>query len=200
MRFIIPLLPSLLVSLFSSAQKNLAEEESAICLFYCIEPRFPGGDHALKNFIANNFRTPDSYLDTVSTDGEKKMKIKFQITEKGKACCFEPIQSISPEVDSEAIRVLLLMPKWEPLIDKGKFKNSHHILPITILVETDTTQDCFDTLFVTKYTTTPATAIKLPHKANHPVEIKRNNQIARESITGTGNNHILKGKSFVPNF
>jgi hypothetical protein len=51
-----------------------------------------------------------------------------------------------------------------------------------------------------KYTPTPTTAIKLPHNANQPVEINKNIQIRTEIITGTGNNHILKGNSFVPNF
>src|SRR6266487_1963281 len=51
----------------------------------------------------------------------------------------------------------------------------------------------------TKNTTTPAIAIKLPHKANQPVETKRNNQMQIDNATGTGYNHILNGRSFVPN-
>jgi hypothetical protein len=45
---------------------------------------------------------------------------------------------------------------------------------------------------------TPPAASKLPHNANQPVEIRRNNQIHIESTTGTGYNHILKGRFFVP--
>ena len=43
-------------------------------------------------------------------------------------------------------------------------------------------------------------AIKLPHKANQPVEIKRKTQMAMETITGNGNKNILNGRPAVPFF
>ena len=52
---------------------------------------------------------------------------------------------------------------------------------------------------VSRNTPTPAKAIKLPNKANHPVDQKRKIQTAIEKITGTGNNHILKGRFLLPN-
>jgi hypothetical protein len=185
------------------SQSKIQEEEE---LFFCdmtyVGPRYPGGTSAMKNFIASNFTIPTSYLDTVSTFGEKKMEIRFAILESGKSCCFEVKKSISPILDTEAIRILKLMPDWKPAIEKGKFKKTYHNQPITIIIEAeDSAHECVDSLlFVKRNTTPPATAIKLPHKANHPVEINKNIQIPIEMITGTGNNHILKGNPPVPNF
>ena len=41
--------------------------------------------------------------------------------------------------------------------------------------------------------------MRLPHKANQPVETKTNNQISIEIITGIGKSSILNGRCFVPN-
>ena len=185
-----------------SQNKHLDDDEEAfICDFgYCIEPEFPGGTDALKNFIINNYKTPNSFADSLTSAFKGTILAKFGIRSNGKPCCFEIVNSINAAFDSECIRVLKRMPDWKPAIGKSQNVLSWHRIPITIIIDIDSTQDCFDSLLLTKNTSTPAIAIKLPHKANHSVEINKNIQMATEIIIGTGNSHILNGNPFVPNF
>ncbi len=76
-----------------------------------VMPRFPGGDIALKNFMAQNLRYPEQ---------AKKNKIEgrvvaiFLVNLEGNIEQVRIAKSVDPELDKEVIRMIKSMPKWEP--------------------------------------------------------------------------------------
>lgn len=93
-----------------------------------VAPVFPGGIQALSSFIANNVRYP--------SDAEKdgiggKVIVRFVVNSKGKVVDPEIVQSVYPSLDKEALRVISLLPKWEPGKQGGKNVNVKFALPIS---------------------------------------------------------------------
>ena len=85
--------------------------------------RFPGGQEALLKFLKNNLVWPKDELDI----GEKKIVVvKFLINPDGSAANIKITQPGGTDFDKEVMRVLKLMPKWEPQISNG--------VPVTVSV------------------------------------------------------------------
>lgn len=77
---------------------------------------FPGGQEALLTFIKSNVVCPESELQM----GEKKVVVaKFLIKPDGTASDIQITQPGGNSFDREVIRVLRMMPKWEPHISNG---------------------------------------------------------------------------------
>lgn len=77
---------------------------------------FPGGQDALLDFLRTNIVTPEDELRV----GEKKVVIaKFMIEPDGTASDIQITQPGGMSFDKEVIRVLRLMPKWEPQLTNG---------------------------------------------------------------------------------
>lgn len=92
-----------------------------------VAPVFPGGIPALSRFIASSIRYP--------SDAEKKgiggkVIVMFVVNNKGKVVEPQIVQSVHPSLDKEAIRVINLMPRWEPGKQGGKDVNVKFALPI----------------------------------------------------------------------
>jgi TonB family protein len=84
---------------------------------------FPGGQDALLKFLKNNLVWPKNELDI----GEKKVVVvRFLINPDGSAANIKITQPGGTNFDKEVIRVLKLMPKWEPQISNG--------IPVTVSV------------------------------------------------------------------
>ncbi|HKH60568.1 MAG TPA: energy transducer TonB [Flavitalea sp.] len=77
---------------------------------------FPGGQDALLSFIKSNVVCPESELQM----GEKKVVVaKFLIKPDGTASDIQITQPGGNSFDREVIRVLKMMPKWEPHMSNG---------------------------------------------------------------------------------
>lgn len=91
------------------------------------KPEFPGGAAALADFISNNMQTPEQVLNgSLSGTTVTKFVVKTDGT-------IEDIDIIKPvpgckDCDEEAIRLLILMPKWNPGKLKGIAVNATHTL------------------------------------------------------------------------
>lgn len=82
-----------------------------------------GGADKLYEFIGNNF---------ISNRKTGKVKVQFYIDSKGYATQIEIKESTNPELDSEAKRVVSLLPRWQPAHQGGTFVRCPYIVPITI--------------------------------------------------------------------
>lgn len=80
-------------------------------------PEFPGGITALNEFIAKHIRYPEEAMERGI---QGRVIVQFVIDEHGKATNAEVLRSVSPELDKEALRIVGIMPKWNPGIQKGK--------------------------------------------------------------------------------
>ena len=88
------------------------------------EAEFPGGEMALNSFVRKN------------ADKTKKLKtgfvcVGFKIHANGGLSDFYLMHGIGEENDTEALRVLKLMPKWKPALSKGKAVATNYVLPVT---------------------------------------------------------------------
>ena len=93
------------------------------------DPAFPGGQEALKQFLARNLNTPEDLQ-----NGEKKVvKIKFQVDKDGSVTTFEIVTSGGNVFDREVVRVCKKMPRWTPALQNGINVPVNYILPVTFI-------------------------------------------------------------------
>ena len=105
--------------------QNSDEDDDENILILIIEkmPSFPGGEKALNEFLSKNLRYP-------SNGGGGRVIAQFFINEKGEIVDLEIIQSVSPEFDNEVIRVINLMPTWEPGTRRSNPTRVKYTLPV----------------------------------------------------------------------
>jgi len=80
-------------------------------------PEFPGGEKALRNFIASNVRYP---VEALQNGIQGKVFVNFDIDEKGNVINIKCVKGVSLSLDAEAVRIIKLMPRWTPGRQKGK--------------------------------------------------------------------------------
>ncbi|MDP4206859.1 MAG: energy transducer TonB, partial [Bacteroidota bacterium] len=61
--------------------------------------------------------------------------ISFVINTKGEISNIKIVRSIGIECDEEAVRIVKLMPKWKPGMDKGKVVPVQYTLPIKFVLQ-----------------------------------------------------------------
>lgn len=97
------------------------------------EPKFPGGEAALRNFIATNL----SYPAEAQANGiQGKVIIRFKIDEKGYVRDIEIVKSGGdPSLDKEALRLIRSMPQWEPGYSNGKAASFIKTIPLNFKLQ-----------------------------------------------------------------
>ena len=82
-------------------------------VFFIVEhmPEFPGGDIALRNFIADNIKYPE---EAKAKGLSGKVFVQFVIDKNGDVVSPKIARGIDPILDNEAIRVIQSLPKWKP--------------------------------------------------------------------------------------
>ncbi len=94
------------------------------------EAEYPGGIMALKKFIADNLKYPE----TAKEKGiQGKCYLQFIVSETGQVTNIKVKKGVvdCTECDLEAIRVVKAMPKWTPAQKDGKNVNSTFNLPVS---------------------------------------------------------------------
>ncbi|MDY6122822.1 MAG: TonB family protein [Porphyromonas sp.] len=90
-------------------------------------PRFPNGQSALIDFLSHNVTYPqEAALNNI----EGRVLVRINLDAKGNILKAMVAQSVHPLLDAEALRVVGLMPQWEPAIEGGQAKPSSVTLPI----------------------------------------------------------------------
>jgi TonB family protein len=92
------------------------------------QPSFPGGSQALVDFLRENTKYPEQALkDSI----EGRVVVAFVIDTDGSITKPEVVRGVHPLLDAEALRVVKLMPKWEPGSENGTPVKVRYNLPIT---------------------------------------------------------------------
>lgn len=91
------------------------------------EASFPGGSLAMKKFIDENVNP--SIPSDLQVSGYNM--VQFIVGMDGNVHDAHIVKSLNAETDAESIRIVNMMPKWEPAIKKGKKVTSSMIIPIT---------------------------------------------------------------------
>lgn len=90
-------------------------------------PKFPGGDVALMNFIAQSIKYPTVALERGI---EGSVICSFIIDKDGSITDVEIVRGIDVSLDKEAARVIGLMPKWSPGMQRDKAVRVKYTMPI----------------------------------------------------------------------
>jgi TonB family protein len=92
-----------------------------------IMPEFPGGEVAMKKFVAQNLVYPKMAM----SDGIKgRVIVSFVIAKDGKILDSKVMRGIGKECDNEALRIVNTMPKWKPGQHNGKPASVRFTMPI----------------------------------------------------------------------
>ena len=110
----------------NAQQKEKTADEQ---IFVQVEqmPEYPGGEAALRQFLASNVKYPD---DAVKSGTQGKVFVKFVVNKDGKVVNPKIARSVSPSIDKEALRVVSIMPNWTPGKQKGKNVAVEYTVPI----------------------------------------------------------------------
>jgi TonB family protein len=109
---------------------NLDDEQ----VFFMVEemPEFPGGEMALRQFIANNVDYPD---DAQKGGIQGKVYVTFVVSKDGSVADAKIARGVNPSLDAEALRVVNSLPKWIPGKQRGEFVNVSYTVPINFVLQ-----------------------------------------------------------------
>lgn len=94
-------------------------------------PEFPGGIVEFMKWLTKNLRYP---VLARQQNIQGKVIVSFIINKDGSITAQKVVQSVSPELDREALRVLKIMPRWKPGEEHGKPCRTYFSIPINFKI------------------------------------------------------------------
>ena len=117
--------------LLSAQTDSLEIPKSEILPFAEQMPEFPGGAEALYYYLSGQIKYP---IKCAEKGVSGTVIIKFIVDTVGTLRHIQILQSVAPEIDAEAIRVVEsmnhLQKRWQPGRHEGRAVNVEFILPI----------------------------------------------------------------------
>ena len=92
------------------------------------QPKFPGGASRLVEWLNKSIRYPEAAR---AAEREGRVIVQFVVDKDGSALSPMVLSGISPDIDSEALRVVGEMPKWEAGMKEGVPVRSKYTIPVT---------------------------------------------------------------------
>ena len=92
------------------------------------QPGFPGGFGALMKYLSTNIKYPEE-AERLHIQG--RVVCTFVVRKNGAVSDVKVKQSVDPQLDGEAVRVIRRMPKWIPGKRNGEDEDVGYTLPIT---------------------------------------------------------------------
>lgn len=110
------------------------EEEEIQEVFFIVEemPVFPGGEEALRKFIAQSVKYP---VIAQENGIEGRVFVSFVVNQKGEVTNVKVARPFDPNLDKEAVRVVQSMPKWSPGKQRGKAVKVSYTVPINFVLQ-----------------------------------------------------------------
>ncbi|MGH2644234.1 MAG: energy transducer TonB, partial [Chitinophagaceae bacterium] len=96
------------------------------------KPIFPGGEAGLLHYLSSEIRYPNKAR---KKGIQREVIIDFIVNENGTVSNVKIIQSVSNEIDNEAVRVVKRMPRWQPGMHDGKDVKVSYELPVRFRLE-----------------------------------------------------------------
>jgi len=113
-------------------QEEEQAEESQV--FFIVEdmPEFPGGELALRKFIANAIKYP---VIAQENGIQGKVYVNFVVDKDGSITNAKIARGVDPSLDKEALRVVNSLPKWKPGMQRGKPVKVSYTVPISFVLQ-----------------------------------------------------------------
>lgn len=110
------------------------EEEESAEVFFIVEdmPEFPGGEMALRTYIANAIKYP---VIAQENGIQGKVYVTFVVGKDGSVSNASIARGVDPSIDKEALRVVNTLPKWKPGKQRGKPVNVSYTVPINFVLQ-----------------------------------------------------------------
>ena len=110
------------------------EENEDTPVFFIVEemPEFPGGQLALRNFIAQSVKYP---VIAQENGIQGKVFVNFVVAKDGTITQAKIFRGVDPSLDKEALRVVNSLPKWKPGKQGGKAVRVSYTVPINFVLQ-----------------------------------------------------------------
>jgi TonB family protein len=92
-------------------------QEMEIVDFPDVDAEFPGGTYGLNRFIGANMTYPEESL---KKNEEGKVFLSFVVKADGSIDSIQVERGVSKNLDNEAVRLLTIMPRWNPAEYNGR--------------------------------------------------------------------------------
>lgn len=97
------------------------------------EPEFNGGDEDdFIEYVEKNIKYP---ISAQEAGKEGIVKVAFTVNKEGKICNVKVINSVSKDLDDEAVRVISNAPAWKPGTINGKPVNVKYSIPVAFEID-----------------------------------------------------------------
>lgn len=98
-------------------------------------PEFPdGGMSGLMQFLSKNIQYP---INAQKNHTQGRVTVQFVVDKDGSISEPGIIRGVDPDLDGEAIRVISLMPKWKPGMQKGQPVRVRYTVPVMFRLSDD---------------------------------------------------------------
>lgn len=110
------------------------EASDANPVFQVVEvmPEFPGGMAECLKFLGKNIKYP---VQSQQAGVQGKVIVQFVVEKDGSVSNPKVVRSIDPDLDGEAVRVISIMPKWKPGMQKGQAVRVKYTVPVTFRLD-----------------------------------------------------------------
>ena len=95
-------------------------------------PEFPGGEEAIREFVVKNIQYPQKAIDAGAYG---RVFVGFVIEPDGSVSNVTLLRGIGFGCDEEAMRVVKMMPKWQPGMQNGEAVRVSYMIPINFKLE-----------------------------------------------------------------
>ena len=113
-------------------RKKDTEEDSGIFISVDEMPEFPGGEMALRHFLANAIRYP---VIAQENNIQGKVYVTFVVGKDGHVSDARILRGVDQSLDKEAIRVISTLPPWKPGKQGGKAVRVQYSVPINFTLQ-----------------------------------------------------------------
>ena len=94
-------------------------------------PEFPGGIVQFMKWLTRNLRYPPQ---AQQQKIQGKVVVSFIVNKDGSISAPTVVKSVDPMLDNEAMRVVKMMPRWKPGLEKGKPCRTMFAIPINFVL------------------------------------------------------------------
>ncbi|MFM8431413.1 MAG: energy transducer TonB [Bacteroidota bacterium] len=95
------------------------------------QPEYPGGLASLQQFLLENLQYPEA-AKPIKAKG--LVYVGFKVTHEGKLTDARILKSPDPTLDSEALRLISIMPDWKPGTISGSPADVQYVLSIEFVL------------------------------------------------------------------
>lgn len=103
--------------------------ETATDFFTIVEvmPAYPGGDEALKKYVADNTNYP---AEAFAQHKEGVVFVSYIVEADGTISSAKVVRGVTPELDAEALRVVKSIIGYSPGMQRGQAVRVQYVIPV----------------------------------------------------------------------